>query len=179
MLDSFIAEGGHLFPLSKCKGNVSCTVTHIHPFFPLLLSHTIWNPEMKGYQRKLAQAISEFEVLKEKYLKGPPGPGKATCDTKKAPVTTFGDLSELTFCFLPSFHLSTQPMVQYLPPWSSCASSGSWKLTLVSACPEGRMRAEVDFTFLLNSSWMSSQRTIEHELKTGGPGKEETLSIIG
>lgn len=80
---------------------------------------------MKGYQRKLAQAVSEFKALKEKYQKGPSSSGKATDNIEKAPATTFGDLSGLTSCFVPSFYLSTKPMLQYLSPWSSYASSGS------------------------------------------------------
>lgn len=66
---------------------------------------------MKGYQRKLAQAISEFKALKEKYLKEPSSPGKATDDINKEPATTFGDLSGPTSCFVPSFYLSTKPVV--------------------------------------------------------------------
>lgn len=66
---------------------------------------------MKGYQRKLAQAILEFKALKEKYLKGPPTPREATDDLEKAADYLWGSLWAHPAHFMPSFYLSTQSTV--------------------------------------------------------------------
>lgn len=135
-----------MFLLSECIGNVSCIIFHTHPFFALLLSYTIWNPEMKRLPKKLVQVISEFRALKKKYLKGPYTHGEATNDLEKAPFL----VSSLLFCacFLPfySAHGSVPLLLIFM------LSSGSWKPKLISTSSEGRTRVEVDFAFLFKTS---------------------------